>query len=109
DLGPTVIPLTGDVTDPDHRVRLVDAAAATGRLDLLVNNASELGPSPLPDLADHPIDALARIFEVNVLAPIALVQAALPSLAPDGAIISVTSDAAVEPYESWGGYGASKA
>ena len=109
ELGPTVIPLAGDVADPHHRLRLVDAAAETGRLDLLLNNASELGPSPLPLLADHPIDALARIFEVNILAPVGLIQLALPTLAPGGAVISVTSDAAVEPYETWGGYGASKA
>jgi NAD(P)-dependent dehydrogenase (short-subunit alcohol dehydrogenase family) len=102
-----VVAVPGDVTDAEHRLRLVEAAGQ--RIDLLVNNASALGPSPLRPLADLPIPELARIYEVNVLAPLALVQLALPRLAPDAAILNVTSDAAVEPYETWGGYGSSKA
>jgi NAD(P)-dependent dehydrogenase (short-subunit alcohol dehydrogenase family) len=102
-----VAALPGDVADPDHRRALVQAAGET--VDLLVNNASVLGPSPQPGLADYPLDRLARVYSVNVLAPLALVQLALPRM-PDGArIINVTSDAAVEPYEGWGGYGSSKA
>ena len=101
----TAIP--GDVSDEAHRGKLVEAAGE--RVDLLVNNASLLGPSPQPALADYPLSALARVYEVNVLAPLALVQAALPRLSPGAAILDVTSDAAVEPYEGWGGYGSSKA
>ncbi len=102
-----VITLAGDVADPDHRRALVTAAGET--IDLLVNNASVLGPSPQPSLADYPVGELARVFEVNVFAPLALAQLALSRM-PDGAsIINVTSDAAVEPYEGWGGYGSSKA
>jgi NAD(P)-dependent dehydrogenase (short-subunit alcohol dehydrogenase family) len=97
----------GDIADADHRRALVDAAG--DRVDLIVNNASVLGPSPQPELADYPVDALRRVYEVNVLAPLALVQLALP-LMPDGAaIVNVTSDAGVEPYPGWGGYGSSKA
>lgn len=97
----------GDVTDGWHLDGLVDAAG--DRIDLLVNNASVLGPSPQPALADYPIAALAHVYAVNVLAPLALAQRALPRM-PDGAtIVNVSSDAAVEPYEGWGGYGSSKA
>lgn len=102
--------LAGDVADPTHRIALVAAAEALGSLDLLVNNASTLGPSPLPHLGRYPLDALARVLEVNVLAPIGLVQLALPLLrSASGAILNVTSDAGVEGYEGWGGYGSSKA
>jgi NAD(P)-dependent dehydrogenase (short-subunit alcohol dehydrogenase family) len=97
----------GDLADPGHRRALVEAAGEP--LDLLVNNASLLGPSPQPALADYPLDELRRVYEVNVVAPLALVQLALPRLAPGAAILDVTSDAAVEPYERWGGYGSSKA
>jgi len=97
----------GDVADGWHLDGLVDAAGE--RIDLLVNNASVLGPSPQPSLADYPIATLAHVYAVNVLAPLALAQRALPRM-PDGAtILNVTSDAAVEPYEGWGGYGSSKA
>jgi NAD(P)-dependent dehydrogenase (short-subunit alcohol dehydrogenase family) len=102
-----VIAVAGDVTDEAHRRALV--AAAGPRLDLLVNNASTLGASPLPPLADYPLDALRDLLETNVVAPLALVQAALPLLAPDAVVLNVSSDAAVEAYEGWGGYGASKA
>jgi len=102
-----VVAIPGDVADPTHRAALVEAAGAP--IDLLVNNASLLGPSPQPALADYPLPELARVYEVNLLAPLALVQLALPHLAPGAAILDVTSDAAVEPYEGWGGYGSSKA
>jgi NAD(P)-dependent dehydrogenase (short-subunit alcohol dehydrogenase family) len=102
-----VVALPGDVADEAHRRELV--AAAGGRLDLLVNNASVLGPSPQPALAAYGLDVLERVYRVNVLAPLRLVQLALPLLGPGGRILNVTSDAAVEPYEGWGGYGSSKA
>jgi NAD(P)-dependent dehydrogenase (short-subunit alcohol dehydrogenase family) len=102
----TAVP--GDVTDPAHRAALI--AAAAGRLDLLVNNAGTLGASPLPALADYPPDELRAAFEVNVIAPVALIQLALPLLrASGGAVLNITSDAAVEAYAGWGGYGAAKA
>jgi NAD(P)-dependent dehydrogenase (short-subunit alcohol dehydrogenase family) len=98
--------IPGDVTDPAHRRALVETA---GVIDLLVNNASLLGPSPQPSLVDYPIDTLREVYEANVFAPLALVQAALPQLASDATVINVSSDAAVEPYDGWGGYGSSKA
>jgi NAD(P)-dependent dehydrogenase (short-subunit alcohol dehydrogenase family) len=101
----TAIP--GDVADPGHRAALVEASAP--ELTLLVNNASLLGPSPQPPLADYPLDVLERVYAVNVLAPLALFQAAARVLAPGARIINITSDAAVEPYEGWGGYGSAKA
>jgi NAD(P)-dependent dehydrogenase (short-subunit alcohol dehydrogenase family) len=108
--GAAVVALQGDVADPEHRLALVRAAGDLGGLDLLVNNASELGPSPLPALADYPLDDLERVLRVNVLAPLALAQLALPPLrARRGRIVNVSSDAAVEAYEGWGGYGSSKA
>ena len=102
----TAVP--GDVADPAHRAAL--AAAVGDRLDLLVNNASELGPTPLPRLADLPPAALERVLAVNTVAPLALVQAVLPALErAGGVVLDISSDAAVEAYEGWGGYGASKA
>ena len=95
-------PIPGDVADPCHRDALVEAAGS--QIDLLVNNASLLGPSPQPALADYPLDVLEDVYRVNVLAPLALFQLALPRI-----VVNVTSDAAVEPYEGWGGYGSSKA
>jgi NAD(P)-dependent dehydrogenase (short-subunit alcohol dehydrogenase family) len=103
--GDVLIP--GDVADPEHRRRLVEAAGEP--IDVLVNNASALGPTPLPPLADYPLAELRRVYEVNVLAPLALVQLALPRLADGARIVNITSDAGVEPYETWGGYGSSKA
>ena len=90
---------------------MLEAADHLGGLDLLVNNASVLGPSPQPHLADYPLDVLRRVYEVNTVAPLALVQEALPRLrrSTDGRIVNVTSDAAVEAYDGWGGYGSSKA
>jgi NAD(P)-dependent dehydrogenase (short-subunit alcohol dehydrogenase family) len=102
-----VAALSGDVADPEHRDALL--AAAGGPVDLLVNNASVLGPSPQPYLADYPLDALERVYRVNVLAPLGLIQRALPQLPAGARIVNVSSDAAVEPYEGWGGYGSSKA
>jgi NAD(P)-dependent dehydrogenase (short-subunit alcohol dehydrogenase family) len=102
-----VVTVAGDVSDSGHRVDLV--AAAGHPIDLVVNNASVLGPSPLPGLAGYPIDELRRVYEVNVVAPLALIQAVLPRLSEGAVIVNVTSDAAVEAYEGWGGYGSSKA
>ena len=110
-LGPGAVrAVPGDVADAAHRADLVAAAVDLGGLDLLVNNASVLGPSPQPRLADYPLDVLAQVYEVNALAPLALVQRALPVLRKRvGVVVNITSDAAVEPYEGWGGYGSSKA
>ena len=102
-----VVALPGDVGDPAHRRAMIAAAGA--RIDLLVNNASVLGPSPQPRLADYPLVVLVRVYRVNVHAPLALFQAALPALRPGAAVVNITSDAAVEAYEGWGGYGSSKA
>ena len=100
----------GDITDARHRADLVAAALDLGGLDLLVNNASHLGPSPQPRLADYPTPELARVYEVDVLAPHALLREALPALRRSGGVVvNVSSDAAVEPYEGWGGYGSAKA
>jgi NAD(P)-dependent dehydrogenase (short-subunit alcohol dehydrogenase family) len=108
--GVQVRAIVGDVADADHRHALVEAAGSLGRLDLLVNNASTLGPSPLPPLERYPLDELERVLAVNTVAPLALAQAALPLLrASNGIVVSITSDAATEAYEGWGGYGASKA
>ena len=110
DIKGAVTAIAGDITDPAHRAALLRAAQAAGRLDLLVNNAGTLGASPLPALADYPPDELRAAFEVNVIAPIALTQLALPLLrASGGAVLNITSDAAVEAYAGWGGYGAAKA
>jgi NAD(P)-dependent dehydrogenase (short-subunit alcohol dehydrogenase family) len=108
-----VTAVAGDVSDPWHREVLLARAGST--VDLLVNNASLLkGPSvdrraAPPELARYPIADLQRVLSVNVLAPLALMQAALPAMPDGAAIVNVTSDAAVEPYAGWGGYGASKA
>jgi NAD(P)-dependent dehydrogenase (short-subunit alcohol dehydrogenase family) len=102
-----VVAVAGDVSDATHRARLVEAAG--DGLELLVNNASTLGATPLPALADYPLDALTDVFAVNAIAPLALAQLAVGRMAAGGRIVNVTSDAAVEAYEGWGGYGASKA
>ncbi|MEA2197054.1 MAG: hypothetical protein QOJ25_1105 [Solirubrobacteraceae bacterium] len=102
-----VVAIPGDVADPEHREALISAAGPS--IDVLVNNASVLGPSPQPTLGDYPLAELERVYRVNVLAPLALAQHVLPRLTKTGAIINVTSDAAVEAYEGWGGYGSAKA
>src|SRR5579875_1781677 len=104
-----VIAIAGDVNDPAHRAALVEAAQPFGTLDLLVNNASILGPSPQPLLRDYPLDVLEQVYRTNVIAPLALIQAVQRFLQPGAVIINVTSDAGVEGYEGWGGYGSSKA
>lgn len=106
----SVVAIAGDVTDARHRGELVAAGTGLGGVDLLVNNASTLGVSPLQPLATLPVEALTDVFSTNVLAPLALVQALLPQLdRRSGRVVNISSDAAVEAYEGWGGYGASKA
>ena len=102
-----VVGVSGDVTDADHRRRLVETAGEP--IDLLVNNASLLGPSPLPLLAHYPLEELRSVYEANVFAPLALVQLSLSRLSPHARIVNLISDAALEAYETWGGYGSSKA
>lgn len=105
-----LIALPGDVTDASHRDAVVAAAINAGPLRLLVNNASRLGPSPQSALADYPERELLAVYQTNLFAPLALIRAALPALTENGGIIvNLTSDAAVEPYPGWGGYGSSKA
>jgi len=103
-------PVPGNVTDAAHREALIAAAEVFGRIDLLVNNASDLGPAPLPHLADYPLDGLRRVLETDVVAPLALTKLVLPALRQSaGIVLNISSDAAVEAYEGWGGYGAAKA
>jgi short-subunit dehydrogenase len=105
-----VTAIAGDIADPAHRASLAAAAAEQGGASLLVNNAGTLGVSPLPALADYPPGELLAALETNVVAPIALTQLLLPDLRRlGGAVLNITSDAAVEPYAGWGGYGAAKA
>ena len=104
-----VTAIAGSVTDPGHRRDLADAARDAGGLDAVVNNASVLGPSPRPDLLNYPLDALEEVYRTNSISPLALIQASRHALKPQARIVNVTSDAAVEPYEGWGGYGSSKA
>ena len=105
----SAIAIPGDVTDKEHRLALAEAAHEAGGLNALVNNASILGPSPQPQLLDYPIEVLEEVYRANVIAPLALIQSVRDELKPGARIINVTSDAAVEPYERWGGYGSSKA
>ena len=110
DLPGRVVALEGDVTDSGHRAAIAAEVRGIGGLDLLVNNASTIGPSPMPTLDRYPIAELERVFSVNVLAPLALFQLLLPELkASRGTLVNVTSDAGSEAYEGWGGYGSSKA
>ncbi len=104
-----VVAIAGDVNDHAHRVALTRAVEDLGGLDALVNNAGALGPSPLPSLLTYPLQALEEVYRTNVLAPLALVQALQPLLRPGARILNITSDAAIEPYDGWGGYGSSKA
>jgi NAD(P)-dependent dehydrogenase (short-subunit alcohol dehydrogenase family) len=105
----SVIAVQGDVTDAARRHALAHAAVDVGGLDLLVNNASSIGASPQPRLLDCPPDVLRGVFESNVFAPLELLQAVAVSLKPQATILNISSDAAVEAYEGWGAYGASKA
>jgi NAD(P)-dependent dehydrogenase (short-subunit alcohol dehydrogenase family) len=102
-----VVAVAGDIADPWDRGALVEAAG--DEVDVLVNNASTLGPSPQPPLASYPLDEFERVYRVNVTAPLAVAQLVLPRMPDGGAVVNVTSDAAIEPYEGWGGYGSSKA
>ncbi|HEU0000758.1 MAG TPA: SDR family oxidoreductase [Ktedonobacteraceae bacterium] len=104
-----VVAIAGDVTGTDHRHELAKAAESLGGLDALVNNASLLGPSPQPLLLEYDLDVLEQVYRTNVIAPLALIQAVRHTLKPGARIINVTSDAGVEDYEGWGGYGSSKA
>ena len=104
-----VIAIAGDVSDAAHRAALADAAKALGGLDALVNNASLLGPSPQPPLLDYPLATLEDVYRVNVIAPLALTQTLRETLKPDARLLNITSDAGVEAYPGWGGYGSSKA
>jgi NAD(P)-dependent dehydrogenase (short-subunit alcohol dehydrogenase family) len=104
-----VIAIPGDVSNEDHREALAQAAQELGGLDAMINNASVLGASPLPELLDYPLDRLAEVYQVNVLAPLGILQSVKDELKPGARIINITSDAGVEAYPGWGGYGSSKA
>ena len=104
-----VIALPGDITSGSHREKLAEAAMQLGGIDALVNNASYLGPSPQPALLDYPLDVLEEVYLTNVITPLAVIKALHAALRPEACILNVTSDAGVEAYEGWGGYGSSKA
>jgi NAD(P)-dependent dehydrogenase (short-subunit alcohol dehydrogenase family) len=104
-----VVTIAGDVTHRAHRQALADAAQVAGGLDAVVNNASLLGLSPQPPLLAYPLDVLEQVYGANVIAPLAIIQAVQDKLKPGARIINVTSDAGVQPYPGWGGYGSSKA
>ncbi len=104
-----VVAVPGDVTDPAHRRALAAAVVSVGGLDLVVNNAGMLGPSPQPALLDYPLDVLEQVYRANTIAPLAVLQAVRDHLRPGARIVNITSDAAVEAYAGWGGYGSSKA
>jgi NAD(P)-dependent dehydrogenase (short-subunit alcohol dehydrogenase family) len=104
-----VVAIPGDVSDTGHRGALAAAARELGGFDAVINNASVLGPSPQPELLDYPLEVLEQVYRVNVLAPLGVLQAVRSSLRPGARIVNITSDAGVEPYAGWGGYGSSKA
>lgn len=104
-----VAAIVGDIADPKHREMLVNEAIKFGGVDLIVNNASILGPSPQPNLIDYPLEILEQVYRVNVISPLGLIQAARKIMKPNARIINITSDAGVEAYAGWGGYGSSKA
>jgi len=104
-----VVAIPGDITQADHHAQLVRAAQNVGALDALINNASMLGPSPQPELLDYPMQVLEKVFHTNLFAPLALLQSLRPALKPGARILNITSDAGVEAYPGWGGYGSSKA
>ena len=101
--------IAGDISDPQHRLALAEVAQDLGGIDVVVNNASILGPSPQPELMDYPLERLEEVFQVNVIAPLGVLQAMRNTLKPGARILNITSDAGIEAYEGWGGYGASKA
>ncbi len=105
----TVVAIAGDVTDPAHRGALANAARELGGLDAIVNNAGILGPSPQPELLDYPLDTLEQVYRTNVVAPLGVLQAVRGQLRPGARILNITSDAGVEAYPGWGGYGSGKA
>ncbi|MCB0194765.1 MAG: SDR family oxidoreductase [Anaerolineae bacterium] len=104
-----IIAMPGDVTSGTHRRALAHAADSLGGLDAVINNASILGPSPQPHLLDYPLEVLEQVYRVNVVAPLGVLQAVQSTLKPDARILNITSDAGVEDYPGWGGYGSSKA
>ena len=101
--------IAGNINDEHHRMTLAKAAEALGGLNAVINNASSLGPSPQPAILDYPLEVLEEVYRTNVIAPLGLLQAIQKQLKPGAVVINVTSDAGVEPYEGWGGYGSSKA
>ncbi len=105
----TVTAIPGDVTDAVHRSSLADVVRMFGGLNVLVNNASILGPSPQPNLLEYPLDILEQVYRTNVIAPLAMIQAVQHQLQSGACILNITSDAGVEAYPGWGGYGSSKA
>ena len=105
----SVITIAGDVKEKAHQRALAIAAQGVGGLDALVNNASSLGPSPQPSLLDYPLDVLEQVYRINVIAPLAIIQSVRHALKPGARLINVTSDAGVQAYTGWGGYGSSKA
>ncbi|MFQ6394971.1 SDR family NAD(P)-dependent oxidoreductase [Nocardia sp. KC 131] len=110
ELGDALLAVPGDVTEPGYRAELADTARRVGDLEVVVNNASRLGPSPMPRLADYALDELESVYRTNVFAPLAIAQFTLPLLrAGGGVLVNISSDAGVEPYPDWGGYGSSKA
>lgn len=104
-----IVAIAGDIADPAHRAALAATAHDLGGIDLLINNAGILGPAPLPALLDYPLDALTELFQVNLVAQLGIIQALREQLQPGAVVINISSDAAIEPYPGWGGYGATKA
>lgn len=104
-----VVALAGDVADPVHRHDLGVLARGMCGLDAVINNAGALGPSPLPPVVEYPLDAFESVLKTNVVAPLGVIQSVVADLKPGARIVNVSSDAGVEPYPGWGGYGASKA
>jgi NAD(P)-dependent dehydrogenase (short-subunit alcohol dehydrogenase family) len=105
----TVTALAGDVAQAAHRRALAVAARAAGGLAAVVNNASLLGPSPQPKLLDYPLETLRTVYEANILGPLGVIQSVAPYLRPGAKVLNISSDAGVQAYAGWGGYGSSKA